>query len=433
MANVVVVGAQWGDEGKGKIVDLLTKYADVVVRFQGGNNAGHTLVVGGEKTVLHLIPAGILHPGKRCVIGNGVVVDPEVFVMEVDRLKAKGGLADDTQLVLSLDAHVIMPWHKAIDLAREQAMGAGKIGTTGRGIGPTYEDKVARRGLRVRDLLEPARLERRIRERIPAAREELRRLGATPELDEGAIATRYAELGRRLALYATDVSIWLHRALEAGQQLLFEGAQGTMLDVDHGTYPFVTSSNTVAGNAVVGCGLGPTAVDYVLGISKAYSTRVGSGPYPSELKDATGERLRKLGNEFGATTGRPRRTGWLDALALRFAVRVNGLTGLAITKLDVLTGFETLKIAVGYKVDGKVLDEMPSDPELLERCEAVYEELPGFTEKLENLRSWDDLPPRARAYTKRVEELAGVKVIGVSVGADRGETILLENPFDADR
>jgi adenylosuccinate synthase len=433
MANVVVVGAQWGDEGKGKIVDLLTKYADVVVRFQGGNNAGHTLVVGGEKTVLHLIPAGILHPGKRCVIGNGVVVDPEVFVMEVDRLKAKGGLADDTQLVLSLDAHVIMPWHKAIDLAREQAMGAGKIGTTGRGIGPTYEDKVARRGLRVRDLLEPSRLERRIRERVPAAREELRRLGATPELDEDAIAKRYAELGQRLGRYATDVSIWLHRALEAGQQLLFEGAQGTMLDVDHGTYPFVTSSNTVAGNAVVGCGLGPTAVDYVLGISKAYSTRVGSGPYPSELKDATGERLRKVGNEFGATTGRPRRTGWLDALALRFAVRVNGLTGLALTKLDVLTGFETLKIAVGYRVDGKVLDEMPSDPELLERCEAVYEELPGFTEKLENLRSWDDLPPRARAYTKRVEELAGVKVIGVSVGADRGETILLENPFDAGR
>jgi adenylosuccinate synthase len=433
MANVVVVGAQWGDEGKGKIVDLLTKYADVVVRFQGGNNAGHTLVVGGEKTVLHLIPAGILHPGKRCVIGNGVVVDPEVFVMEVDRLKAKGGLADDTQLVLSLDAHVIMPWHKAIDLAREQAMGAGKIGTTGRGIGPTYEDKVARRGLRVRDLLEPSRLERRIRERVPAAREELRRLGATPELDEDAIAKRYAELGQRLGRYATDVSIWLHRALEAGQQLLFEGAQGTMLDVDHGTYPFVTSSNTVAGNAVVGCGLGPTAVDYVLGISKAYSTRVGSGPYPSELKDATGERLRKVGNEFGATTGRPRRTGWLDALALRFAVRVNGLTGLALTKLDVLTGFETLKIAVGYRVDGKVLDEMPSDPELLERCEAVYEELPGFTEKLENLRSWDDLPPRARAYTKRVEELAGVKVIGVSVGADRGETILLENPFDARR
>jgi adenylosuccinate synthase len=429
MANVVVVGAQWGDEGKGKIVDLLTQYADVVVRFQGGNNAGHTLVVGGEKTVLHLIPAGILHPGKSCVIGNGVVLDPEVFALEIDRLKTKGFIGDDAQLAVSLDAHVIMPWHKAIDLAREQAMGAGKIGTTGRGIGPTYEDKVARRGLRVRDLLDPARLERKVRERVPAAREELKRLGATPDLDEGAIVARYAELGKRLARYATDVSLWLHRALQSGKSLLFEGAQGTMLDVDHGTYPFVTSSNTVAGNAVVGCGLGPTAVDYVLGISKAYSTRVGGGPYPTELKDATGERLRQVGHEFGATTGRPRRTGWLDALALRYAVRVNGLSGIALTKLDVLTGFDRVKIAVGYKVDGRTIEEMPSDLELLERAEAVYEELPGWTEKLDAVRTWDDLPAKARIYVKRVEELAGVKVIGVSVGADRGETILLENPF----
>ncbi len=429
MPNVVVVGAQWGDEGKGKIVDLLTQYADVVVRFQGGNNAGHTLVVGGEKTVLHLIPAGILHPGKSCVIGNGVVLDPEVFVMEIDRLKSKGALKDDGQLVLSLDAHVIMPWHKAIDIAREQAAGAGKIGTTGRGIGPTYEDKVARRGLRVRDLLDEARLARKVKERVPAARDELKRLGAAPDLDEAAIVTRYAALGRRLALYASDVSIWLHRALKAGKSLLFEGAQGTMLDVDHGTYPFVTSSNTVAGNAVIGCGLGPKAVDYVLGITKAYSTRVGSGPYPTELKDATGDRLRKIGNEFGATTGRPRRTGWLDLVALRFAARVNGLDAVAMTKLDVLTGFDVLKVAVAYRVDGKVVEEMPSDPEVLERCEAVYEELPGWSEKLEELRTWDDLPPRARAYVKRVQDLSGVKVIGCSVGADRGETILLENPF----
>ncbi|WP_242344807.1 adenylosuccinate synthase [Anaeromyxobacter terrae] len=431
MPNVVVVGAQWGDEGKGKIVDLLTEHADVVVRFQGGNNAGHTLVVNGEKTVLHLIPAGILHPGKSCVIGNGVVFDPEVFVMEVDRLKSRNALADDAQLVVSLDAHVIMPWHKAIDIAREQAMGAGKIGTTGRGIGPTYEDKVARRGLRIRDLLDAGRLERKVKERLPAAREELRRLGATPDLDEAAIVARYAELGRRVARYAADVSLWLHRALQNGKQLLFEGAQGTMLDVDHGTYPFVTSSNTVAGNAVVGCGLGPTAVDYVLGISKAYSTRVGGGPYPSELKDETGERLRKIGGEFGATTGRPRRTGWLDVLALRYAARVNGLHGIAMTKLDVLTGFDTVKIAVGYRVDGKVLDEMPSDPELLERAEAIYEELPGWSEKLDHLRSWDDLPPRARTYVKRVEELVGVPVVGLSVGADRGQTILLVNPFRA--
>jgi adenylosuccinate synthase len=429
MPNVVVVGAQWGDEGKGKIVDLLTQYADVVVRFQGGNNAGHTLVVGGEKTVLHLIPAGILHPDKACVIGNGVVVDPEVFVLEVDRLKQKGFLADDAQLVLSLDAHVIMPWHKAIDVARELALGAGRIGTTGRGIGPTYEDKVARRGLRVRDILDEARLARRVKERLPGALDELRRLGASPDLDEKTIVSRTAELGRRIARHAADVSIWLHRALREGRSLLFEGAQGTLLDVDHGTYPFVTSSNTVAGNAVVGCGLGPTAVDYVLGITKAYSTRVGGGPYPTELRDETGERLRQVGAEFGATTGRPRRTGWIDALALRYAARVNGLHGLALTKLDVLTGFDPVKIGVGYRVDHRVLDEMPSDPEVLERCEAIYEELPGWTEPVEGVRSWDGLPAPARAYVKRVQELVGVKVMGFSVGADRGATVLLENPF----
>jgi adenylosuccinate synthase len=386
-------------------------------------------VVDGEKTVLHLIPAGILHPGKSCVIGNGVVLDPVVFVMEIDRLKQKGFLKDDGQLVVSLDAHVIMPWHKQIDVAREAAAGAGKIGTTGRGIGPTYEDKVARRGLRVRDLLDEARLARKVKERLGQAREELKRLGAPAEFDEAALVKEYAALGKRLATYATDVSLWLHRALKAGKQLLFEGAQGTMLDVDHGTYPFVTSSNTVAGNAVVGCGLGPRAVDYVLGITKAYSTRVGGGPYPTELKDETGERLRKIGNEFGATTGRPRRTGWLDMLALRYAARVNGLDGLAITKLDCLTGFETLKIAVAYKIDGKTYEEMPSDLELLERAEAVYEELPGFTEKVDGLRRFEDFPRNAVNYVKRVEALSGVKVMGLSVGADRGETIVLENPF----
>ncbi len=429
MANVVVVGAQWGDEGKGKIVDILTEHADVVVRFQGGNNAGHTLVVGGEKTILHLIPSGILHPGKACVIGNGVVADPSVLATEIDRLKAKGALKDDSQLVVSLDAHVIMPWHKAIDLAREEAAGKKKIGTTGRGIGPTYEDKVARRGLRVRDLLDEARLARKVKERCPAAVEELKRLGAKPDLNEAAIVKEYAELGRRIARYATDVSLWLYRAMKQGKSLLFEGAQGTMLDVDHGTYPFVTSSNTVAGNAVVGCGIGPRAIDYVLGISKAYSTRVGGGPYPTELEDEMGERLRKVGGEFGSTTGRPRRTGWIDALALRYAARVNGLDGIAMTKLDVLTGFDKVKIAVEYRVGGKSLDEMPSDPELLERAEPVYEELPGWQEKIAHLRTFDDLPRNAQAYVARVEQLVGVKVIGVSVGADRGETILRENPF----
>jgi len=429
MPNVVVIGAQWGDEGKGKLVDLLTEEADVVVRFQGGNNAGHTVVVGGQKTILHLIPSGILHPGKTCVIGNGVVVDPVVLAQEIAELKERGFLKDDNQLVLSLDAHVIMPWHQALDIAREQRAGAGKIGTTGRGIGPTYEDKVARRGLRVRDLIDEARLARKVKDRLPAAREELARLGAKLDEEDGALVQRYAELGRRLAPYAQDASLWLHKAMKAGKSLLFEGAQGTLLDVDHGTYPFVTSSNTVAGNAACGSGVGPTAIDHVIGITKAYSTRVGSGPYPSELKDATGEELRRIGAEFGATTGRPRRTGWIDALALRYAVRVNGLDGLAMMKLDVLTGFPEVKIAVGYRCGDRTYDEMPSDLETLERCEAIYESLPGWTEKLDGLRRWEDLPATARDYVKHVAKLVGVEVVAVSVGADRGETIVMKNPF----
>jgi adenylosuccinate synthase len=429
MANVVIVGAQWGDEGKGKIVDRFTEFADVVVRFQGGNNAGHTLVVGGEKTVLHLIPAGILHPGKTCVIGNGVVLDPGVVVMEIDRLKQKGFLKDDAQLVISLDAHVIMPWHKEVDLAREQALGAGKLGTTGRGIGPTYEDKVARRGIRVRDLLDPARLQRKVAERLPVALEEIRRHGASADLDGPSITAEYARHGERISRYAADASLRLHQAIRAGKTILFEGAQGTMLDVDHGTYPFVTSSNTVAGNAATGSGIGPTQIDQVIGISKAYCTRVGGGPYPTELKDETGDRLRKIGNEFGATTGRPRRTGWFDAVAMRYAARVNGLDGLAITKLDVLTGFPEIKVAVAYRCDGKTLDELPGDLEVLERCEPVYQSLPGWSEPLGGVRSWDDLPANARAYLKRLEQLSGVKVTVVSVGAERGETIMLENPF----
>ena len=433
MPNVVVIGAQWGDEGKGKLVDLFTGYADAVVRFQGGNNAGHTVVVGGKKTVLHLIPSGILHPGKACVIGNGTVVDPEVLASEIAEVKGQGFLRDDRQLVLSLDAHVIMPWHKALDLAREQRMGEGRIGTTGRGIGPTYEDKVARRGLRVRDLLDRPRLARKVKDRLALAREELSRLGSSLEVDESALVENYARLGRVLAPFAQDASLWIHLAMRAGKSLLFEGAQGTLLDVDHGTYPFVTSSNTVAGNAATGSGIGPTAIDRVIGITKAYSTRVGSGPYPSELKDETGERLRRVGSEFGATTGRPRRTGWIDALALRYAARVNGLDGLAVTKIDVLTGFKEVKVAVAYRCGGAILEEMPSDLETLEKCEPVYESLRGWSEPLEGVRRWEDLPSSARAYVERVAELAGVKVVAVSVGADRGETIVLENPFKVPR
>ena len=429
MPNVVVIGAQWGDEGKGKFVDLLTLQADVVVRFQGGNNAGHTVVVGGKKTILHLIPSGILHPGKACVIGNGVVVDPEVLAEEIAELKASGSLQQDDQLVLSLDAHVIMPWHKALDIAREHRAGAGKIGTTGRGIGPTYEDKVARRGLRIRDLLDDQRFARKVKERLASAREELARLGASLDVEEPALLKKYAELGRVLSPYAKDASLWLHHAMKAGKSLLFEGAQGTLLDVDHGTYPFVTSSNTVAGNAACGSGVGPTALHRVIGISKAYSTRVGSGPYPSELKDETGEKLRAVGAEFGATTGRPRRTGWIDVLALRYAVRVNGLDGVAITKLDLLTGFPEVKIATGYRCGNRTFDEMPSDLETLEKCEAVYESMPGWTEKLGGVRRWEDLPRNARTYLERIAQLIGVKIVAVSVGAERDETVVLENLF----
>jgi adenylosuccinate synthase len=322
-----------------------------------------------------------------------------------------------------------MPWHKAIDVAREQNMGDAKIGTTGRGIGPTYEDKVARRGLRIRDLVDEARLARKVKERVPAAHQELQRLGAPADLDEAGIVKKYAALGRRVAPYARDASVWLHQAIRAGRSLLFEGAQGSMLDVDHGTYPFVTSSNTVAGNAATGSGVGPTAIDSVLGITKAYSTRVGGGPYPTELKDETGEKLRKIGNEFGATTGRPRRTGWCDALALRFAARVNGLDGLAVMKLDCLTGFPEIKIAVQYRAGSETFDEMPGDPETLERCEPVYETLPGWSEPLGAIRRWEDLPVNARRYVARMGELVGVKIVAVSVGPDRDETILLENPF----
>jgi adenylosuccinate synthase len=437
MPNVVVVGAQWGDEGKGKVVDLLTQHAQVVVRFQGGNNAGHTLVVGGQKTVLHLIPSGILHPGKTCVIGNGVVVDPGVLVGEIDSLKAKGLLKDDGHLLISENAHVIFPWHKLLDALREKVRGGQAIGTTGRGIGPTYEDKVARRGIRVRDLLDLERLNRRVSERLPAALEEMRALAhhlkqAPPQLETQQVVTEFAGLGERLRPHVGDASLFLATQRERGARILFEGAQGTLLDVDHGTYPFVTSSNCVAGNAAVGTGLGPTAIDKVMGISKAYTTRVGGGPFPTELTDEWGEHLRKTGDEYGSTTGRPRRCGWLDGVVLRYAVRVNGLWGLALTKLDVLSGIKSLSLCTSYELDGKRVTELPTDYEDLARVKPVYETLHGWEEALAGVRTFDELPANAKRYVRRVEEVSGVPVICVSVGADRGETILLQNPFRAD-
>ena len=426
MSNVVIVGAQWGDEGKGKVVDLFTSWADVVVRYQGGANAGHTLVVGGVKTVLHLVPSGVLHPGKKCIIGNGVVVDPEALMEEIDLLRSRGLLADPTQLVVSDNAHVILPYHKRIDAGREKQKA---LGTTGRGIGPCYEDKVARRGIRVRDVLKPPALRDKLEQRLPEANAQIEALGGET-CDPQPLIEWALELGERMRPYVGDASEVLSHEVAKGRAVLFEGAQGTLLDIDHGTYPYVTSSNTVAGNAAVGAGLGPTAIHSVIGITKAYTTRVGNGPLPTELKDATGDKLRRIGAEFGATTGRPRRCGWLDALVLRYAARVNGLSGLAMTKLDVLTGFEKLMVAIAYRLpNGKTISEFPSDPELLEQAQPVYEELPGWKERLGDQREYRELPENTRRYIERVEQLVGVETIAVSVGAERAQTIVRKNPF----
>jgi adenylosuccinate synthase len=364
------------------------------------------------------------------------VVDPTVLMKEIDGLKARGFLQDPAQLILSEHAHVIFPWHKHLDALREKSRGGGAIGTTGRGIGPAYEDKVARRGIRIRDLLDTDRLRKRVKDRLPGALEELAHLARTaraeePLLDSEAIVSEYAVLGQRLKEYAGDSSLFLSEHIRKGTRVLFEGAQGSLLDVDHGTYPYVTSSNTVAGNAAVGSGIGPTAIDRVMGITKAYTTRVGGGPFPTELDDALGERLRKVGDEFGATTGRPRRCGWLDTVVLRYAARTNGLWGLAVTKMDVLSGLDTLKICTAYELDGKRITELPGELEELSRVKPVYEELPGWQERLAGARTLDDLPKAAQRYVRRVEEIVGIPVVTISVGAERGETIILQNPFRA--
>ncbi len=428
MANVVVVGAQWGDEGKGKVVDIYTEYADEIVRYQGGNNAGHTLVVGDEKVVLHLIPSGVLHAGKRCVIGNGVVLDPEVFIMEVNRLKAAGRLEDDSTLLLSESLHIIMPYHKAIDIAREAKSGDKKIGTTGRGIGPCYEDKIGRRGVRLMDLIDPVAFSRKLRENLEEKNAILERLGEEP-LNYNEIYRAYQDFAEVLKKYMADTSLILSKSVAAGKKLLFEGAQGTLLDVDHGTYPFVTSSSTCAGGAATGTGVSPREIHEVVGISKAYVTRVGSGPFPTELLEETGEKLRQIGGEFGATTGRPRRCGWFDAMVIRYAVRINGLTGIALTKLDVLSDFETIKVCTGYTFEGQELETLPAKLETFENCVPVYEELPGWNTDITGVRSFDQLPENAKKYVKRLEELAGCPIVMVSVGPRRDQTMMLKNPF----
>ena len=391
MANVVVVGAQWGDEGKGKVVDIYTEHADDVVRYQGGNNAGHTLVVGEEKVVLHLIPSGILHEGKRCIIGNGVVLDPEVFIQEITRLKDKGRLKDDRALLVSESIHIIMPYHKRIDIAREAKSGEKKIGTTGRGIGPTYEDKIGRRGIRLMDLLDRDVFARKLKENLEEKNVILEKLLGDKPFTFEEIYEQYCGYADILRNYVADTSLILYNDSKAGKKLLFEGAQGTLLDVDHGTYPFVTSSSTCAGGACTGTGVSPGDIHEIIGISKAYVTRVGSGPFPTELLDADGEKLRQVGHEFGATTGRPRRCGWFDAMVVRYAVRVNGLTGVALTKLDVLNDFETIKVCTGYTFEGKPLADLPANLAVFEKCEPVYEELPGWMSDISGARTFEEI------------------------------------------
>jgi adenylosuccinate synthase len=422
MPSIVIVGAQWGDEGKGKITDLLAEKADVIVRFQGGNNAGHTIVRGDEVYKLHLMPSGILYPGKLCLIGNGVVIDPKVITDEITELNSRG--VDTGGLRISANAHLIMPYHKLLDQEGEARLGKLQIGTTKRGIGPCYADKASRLGIRVQDLLDEKILRQKIYAAIEPKRQLLRPYEKDPILDLHAMTEEYRRLGHRLEPFIADTPPLIWDALDRKALVVFEGAQGTLLDIDHGTYPFVTSSNPIAGSACVGGGVGPKDIDEVWGVTKAYATRVGAGPFASELDDELGGRLREAGGEFGTTTGRPRRTGWLDLVALRFAVRVNGLTALAITKLDVLTGIDPLCIAVRYRgPEGATFDNFPYHQSILHKATAEYESLPGWREDITGVRAWDELPENAKSYLQYVEEFLGVPIVLIGVGPARDQVI----------
>ena len=428
MHNIVIVGTQWGDEGKGKIVDLLAEFADMVVRFQGGNNAGHAMVVNGKQFISHLIPSGILQK-KVCLIGNGMVVDPAVLVEESDYLKGNGIEVGPDTLRISEKAHLIMPYHQAIDLAREKFKGNKKIGTTGRGIGPAYEDKATRRGIRFVDLLDRDVLTEKVHDIIAEKNFYLEKFLSAQTLNADEIIDQYGEYAKRFAPHVTDISVELNEAIRVNKKILFEGAQGTHLDIDHGTYPYVTSSNTVAGNACCGAGVGPRAITDVIGIVKAYTTRVGQGPFTTELLDEIGDKIQKKGSEFGATTGRRRRCGWLDAVMLRNSVRLNGLTALAITKLDVLGGLETINICTGYEHNGKVLNNFPASLKVLAQCNPIYETMPGWQEDISSVRDSRDLPENVVNYLQRIEEITKTPIQMVSVGPGREETIVLKNPF----
>jgi adenylosuccinate synthase len=427
LANVVVIGAQWGDEGKGKITDLLSKSADVVVRYQGGVNAGHTVVVQDQTFKLHLIPSGILYPDTECIIGSGTVIDPEILIEELDTVEALG--VSTKNLRIAQTAHITMPYHRLIDNASEERRGTNKIGTTKRGIGPTYADKSERTGLRVLDLMDKDGLRDILEWTIPYKNEVLERMYGLDPLDVETVLAQYLEYADRLRPHVVDASLSIYKALQERRNILFEGAQGTLLDLDHGTYPYVTSSNPVAGGACVGAGVGPTAIDRVIGVAKAYTTRVGEGPFPTEMVDGIGEVLGDRGAEFGTTTGRARRCGWFDAVIGRYAVRINGLDCLAITKLDVLDTLDEIKVCVGYKINGVVTENFPSSARQFASCEPVYETMPGWQVSTENCRKLEDLPKEALDYLKFLAELMNVPIAIVSLGAGRHQTIVVEDPI----
>lgn len=430
MPSVVILGAQWGDEGKGMAIDAFAQRAAMIVRYQGGNNAGHTVVVDGKKTILHHLPSGILHPKVRCVIGNGVVIDPAVLLEEIGRVKQEGYLADDRQLVISDRAHVTCPHHIALDKAAEAKKGSGKIGTTGRGIGPVYRDKVGRTGLRFGDFIEPGRIRDFFRQALPEANFLLTQFYGAEPIDEDSVVALYEGYAARLRTYAGCTYRLVNDALAAKQNVLFEGAQGIMLDVDHGTYPYVTSSNTMIGSVCNGAGVGPNRINRVMAVLKAYCTRVGAGPFPSELHDDLGQQLRERGHEFGSTTGRPRRCGWLDLMAVKYAAELSGVTDLILTKLDVLDGFETLRVCVGYRLDGEEITCLPAAASVYERCEPIYRDFPGWSGSVSAARRLDDLPDEARRFVGFIEETLQLPMAMISVGPGRKETIILNSSFE---
>lgn len=430
MSTLVVVGSQWGDEGKGKITDLLSEEVDIIVRYQGGCNAGHTVVKGEKQFIFHLIPSGILHPGKKCLIGNGVVIDPESLLREIEDLREKGIEIDDN-LFMDFKAHVVLPYHKTLDEIKEEKRGKNKLGTTKRGIGPAYVDKIARIGIRMVDLIDKDTLGEKLEINLKEKSEIFEKLHGikVSNQDKVELIKKYQKYGQLLKKYVIDVSLFINQAINEDKKILFEGAQGTLLDIDHGTFPYVTSSAPVAGGACIGTGVGPTKIDKVLGITKAYTTRVGSGPFPTEIEGELGEYLRQKGGEFGATTGRPRRCGWFDAVVVNYAVRINGMESMALTKIDVLSDLNRIKICTAYQYNGELIKEFPVNLETLQNCSPVYEEMEGWKRDISEITTYKNIPPQLKAYISRIEELVKTKIIIVSVGPKRSQTIIREELF----